>query len=551
MANKVLVIGLDGATLDLVKPWAESGFLPNIHQLMKKGHYGKLRSVLPVLSSAAWASFMTGVNPGKHGLIDFVKRRENLYKFDVVNRTHIKRQSLWKVLSDQGKKSIVINVPMTYPPEEINGIIITGLGTPNNKTFTYPKELSEKLIQKGYKVNKDTFFVPGQEAKLIDEINSSTKSLTEVTEDLIKLDWDLFVLVYRDTDEIGHFFWKYMDQSDPGYERSRDNKFQNKILEYYQLIDLQIGKILENIEENTTVIIMSDHGQGPLYKDVYLNEWLLRQGYLKLNLSKNDNPLSLAKKLHITRENVSKTLRRIHLGKLETRIKDVLGEKIDLLPKNERNSLIDSIDWSKTKAYSFGYLGQIYINLENREPNGIVRKEDYRGLLIEIKDKLEDLLDPEDNMPVVDKVVFKEEYFFGENSETSPDLVIIMRDFSYITRQGYELNNKGNLFESPANHESGSHRLDGLLIIAGNQTKSNSIIDGASIMDLFPTILYLLDCKIPQDLDGKILNQAIITNKTEVFDDSIPTQSSIAAEQLTEDENEELTQRLKNLGYLK
>lgn len=550
MTNRVLVIGLDGATLDLIGPWVNSGFLPHISQLMKNGSYGKLKSVLPVLSSAAWASFMTGVNPGKHSLIDFVKRNKSEYKFDVVNRTHIKRQSLWKVLSDQGKKSIIINVPMTYPPEEINGIIITGLGTPNNKNFTYPKELSGKLIKQGYKVNKDFFFTPGQEQKLIDEIYSTTNSLTEIAEELVRLDWDLFVLVYRDTDEMGHFFWKNMDKSHPLHRNIQNNNFQNTIKEYYQFIDTQIGKILQNIDKNTTIVLMSDHGQGPLYKDVFLNEWLIQEGFLKTMNSRNSTISTYFKKANITRENISKTLRKIHLSKVETYIKDILGDKVKLLPKNLQDSLFDSIDWAKTTAYSFGYHGQIYVNLEGREPKGIVKKEEYQRLIIEIKNKLEDLKDPEDDLPIVDKIFFKDEYFYGENLETTPDIIIIMRDFSYITRQGYELNQSGNIFELPANNESGSHRQDGMVIISGNIAKANSIIIDANIMDIFPTILYILDCNISQDIDGKILKQALITNKIESFD--IPNQQPIIdeVELLSEEENEELIQRLKNLGYL-
>ena len=162
MTNKLLIIGLDGATLDLIEPWAKEGKLPVLAGLMQRGAYGRLKSVLPVLSSAAWTSFMTGMNPGKHGLFDFVKRAPNSYWLRPVNRSHIRSASLWKLLSSEGKRVVVVNVPMTYPPEQVNGILITGLGTPAYKTFTYPEDLSQVLVDRGYQADLETALSPGK-----------------------------------------------------------------------------------------------------------------------------------------------------------------------------------------------------------------------------------------------------------------------------------------------------------------------------------------------------------------------------------------------------
>ena len=166
--TKLLVIGLDGATMDLIEPWAREGKLPVLAGLLQHGSYGRMQSVLPVLSSAAWTSFMTGMNPGKHGFYDFVKRAPDSYRLRPVHREQMRGQSLWKILSLVGRKVIVLNVPMTYPPEAVNGAMISGLGTPNYKTFTYPAELTQELLNRGYSVNNQLAFRSGEEQAYID-----------------------------------------------------------------------------------------------------------------------------------------------------------------------------------------------------------------------------------------------------------------------------------------------------------------------------------------------------------------------------------------------
>lgn len=244
--NKLLVIGLDGATLDLIEPWVNSGKLPYMAQLMKNGVYGRLQSVLPVLSSAAWSSFMTGMNPGKHGFYDFVKRAHDSYRLRPVSREQMGGRSLWRILSDLDKKVVVMNVPMTYPPEFVNGFLVTGLGTPSFKNFTHPPELTDELNNSGYKVNSEVIFKPGHEQDYIDEVYEITDQLTETMIDFLnRQEWDFGMLVYRDPDEMAHFFWRYMDETHPQHPANGpETKFKDAILEYYQKVDQAIGTLL-------------------------------------------------------------------------------------------------------------------------------------------------------------------------------------------------------------------------------------------------------------------------------------------------------------------
>lgn len=556
--SKVLVIGLDGGTLDLVLPWVEQGELPVLASLIETGQHGALKSVIPVLSSAAWASFMTGMNPGKHGLIDFVRREQNSYRLRLLNRTHMRGASLWQMLSEQSKRVIVVNVPMTYPPEEVNGLMVSGLGTPDFKPFTHPPHLGEQLRTRGYKVNKRVVFKPGNEDAFIQEAHQMADQATETALWLMsENEWDFFMLVYRDTDEMPHFFWRYMDSDHPEHDPAADSKYKNAILDYYKNLDRAIGKLVDAAGPGTTTLIISDHGMGPLYKDVHLNEWLRHEGYLETHSPQTQlqGTNRVFAGLGLTRSNISTLLRRFRLGLLENKIKDYLGDRIEILPRTQRADFPEAIDWSRTRAYSFGYHGQIYINLAGREPEGIVNPgEEFDNICHQIKLGLKILVDPADGKSVVDEIFTRDEIFSGPCSEYAPDLTVVMRNLSYITRKGYEFGDQpGQIFSAPQTNESGSHRYLGMLIISGDQVvEDQSILSSPVIYDLAPTILHLLGCPVDPEMDGRVLEDWISTNYPVKTGNYLCMQENLApkSQNLSDQDEKEVMERLKSLGYL-
>jgi predicted AlkP superfamily phosphohydrolase/phosphomutase len=556
--HRVLVIGLDSATLDLIEPWANAGKLPTFARLMKNSAYGRLQSVMPVLSSAAWSSFMTGKNPGKHGLYDFVRREPGSYRLRVMRRDHIQSASLWNLLGGQGRKVGVLNVPMTYPPEEVNGFLVSGLGTPDYKTFTYPPELGLSLLERGYQVNKKRSYDPEHEDEYLAEMHHVAEGIQEAALWLLEKEaWDFFMVVFFDTDQVSHYFWRHMDKSHPQHEAARDARNTDAILKYYQRMDAYVDQLIRAAGQEVTVIILSDHGAGPLYRDVFLNEWLRQQGYLsiKREIVGHRGFHRVFARFGLTRENASKTLRSLRLGRVERWIKDRIGDRIELLPKSARAEFPQAIDWQNTRAYSFGYQGQIYINLRGREPLGSVDPgEAYERLCEEITQKLMELVDPQDGRRVVDQVLRREQIFHGPYLDFAPDLTLVMRNFAYITRQGYEFSDApGRLFAMPAMHLSGGHRPQGILFISGPGAAEPGVRQGASLIDLAPTILHLLGCTLPDDLDGKVLEGWIRSpgdvqvRSMEGEDSEIPAPS---AEQWSEEDEQEIVQRLKGLGYL-
>ena len=552
--TKLVVIGLDGATLDLIGPWAEKGLLPNLARLMQTGVFGRLQSVLPVLTSAAWPSFMTGVNPGKHGLFDFVKRAPGSYKLRPVNRSQMRSETLWGILSKASRRVGVVNVPMTFPPEKVNGVMVTGLYTPDFKPYTYPIELSEKLNERGYIVNRKIQFSPGNEAQYLRELHEIAANLTENTIWLMsQQEWDFFMMVFFDPDQISHFFWHHMDKTHP--QHTLNSKYEKAILEYYQAVDKSIGQILEQAGGETNVLVVSDHGSGALYKNVFLNEWLRQKGWLVLLDQKDSegNLHELFARVGLTRANVSSILRKLGLLKLETKIKDILGNRIEILPKSSHAKFPDVIDWSKTRAYSFGYNGQIYINLRGREPQGVVEPgEEYEKVCQQLYQQLLEMVDPDDHKPVVEKIYQRKDAFWGDAVEDGPDLFLVMRGLAYITQSGYEFGNQaGQIVAAATQAQTGSHRMEGVWIMAGPDVQKVGYVGNQVVItDLAPTILHLLNCAVPEEMDGRVLEEWL-KNKAQVVRMETETgkQDPSLVEMSPEDE-QRMIQRLKELGYL-
>ncbi len=550
---KLLVIGMDGATLDLIGPWAEKGLLPNMAKLMQSGVYGRLRSVLPVLTSAAWPSFMTGVNPGKHGLFDFVRRAADSYQLRPVNRSQMQSETLWSILSRAGRRVGVVNVPMTFPPEKVNGVMVTGLYTPDFKPFTYPTELSEELNSRGYAVNRKTQFELGKEDDYLREVHAIVANLTENASWLMnRQDWDFFMLVFFDTDQMAHFFWHHMDDSHPQHQAN--TKYQDAILEYYQAVDRAIGQIVNEAGSETNIMLVSDHGTGALYKNVYLNEWLRQKGWLVL-LEQKDSGGKLRDilgRVGLTRSNISAGLRKLGLRQVENWIKEALGDRIEMLPKSAHTKFPDVIDWSKTRAYSFGYNGQIYINLRGREPEGIVAPgEEYDRVCRQIEQELMELVDPEDRKPVVEKVYLGKTAFWGEAAAAAPDLFLVMRGLAYITQSGYEFGDQpGQVVAAATQAQTGSHRMEGVWMLAGPDVEPAGRVGEVVITDLAPTILHLLNCAVPENMDGKVLEEWLKTTTKVQRVESEANPAAETAVTMSEEDEERMIQRLKELGYL-
>ena len=366
--QKVVLIGLDGGTLDLMKTWIEKDKLPTFKEIVKNGVHGKLRSTTPYYSAPAWLSISTGCNPGKHGIYDFF--RTDSYKKNIINSRLRKVDAIWNILTKNDKNSIIVNVPGTYPPDKINGAMITGLLTPSHDSnFTYPKNLKKRLEKNDigkYELervavddlpkNLTARYAP---EKLANQINLISTSHANVTMNLMKeFNWDFTMMVFRGTDDIQHLLWNRKDL----------------ILSCYKKADNYIGEMIEK-NPNAQFIIVSDHGFGLAEKYVYINNALYNSGYLKTisDPTKNLNTI-----INMIFEKISRFI--FLFVPIQKIVRTSLGRKLILSSVSGSN-----IDFSKTTAFYFSVCSRgIRITLKDKYEKGNVKKENYKKVRKEL-----------------------------------------------------------------------------------------------------------------------------------------------------------------------
>ncbi len=554
--KRVLVVGLDGATFDLILPWIKTGKLPCLHDMMENGAHGELTSTIPVLTPPAWSSFMTGQNPGKHGIISFFARENNGYNVEVANSTYRSTREIWTILGESGKKVGVVNVPLTYPPKKVNGVMITGMMTPpESDNFTYPgflKEEVKKVVGEG--ALNPSFTYLEREEVFLNDLFESTDRLAKISSHLIKkYKLDLFMVVFNGTDYIQHRFWGYIDPSHPKYRADKFEKYQKIFLSYYQRLDEIIGELSRLAGEDATVIVMSDHGAGPLRKYIHINSWLMRTGFLSMKGGLVTRIKRFMYKIGVNPEKVYNALFKAHIGDLGIKADKVNG-KLRFLLKHLFLSFSD-VRWRKTEAYSIGS-GLIYINLKGRDPLGAVNPgEEYETLRERLIRRLCRLRDPETGEHVIEKVYRKEEVYAGPHLDTAPDLVFLPKE-GYMTFEGYEFGADSVVTRAEA--VSGAHRPNGILLMKGPEIKRGVELRNINIVDVAPTMLQIFGSPIPTDMDGKVLVDVLNPfhlklNPVRYVMESRPVPPLIFKKNgnpYSLEDEERLKLRLQGLGYL-
>jgi predicted AlkP superfamily phosphohydrolase/phosphomutase len=543
--NKVVVIGLDGAPFGLIQRWTEEGILPNLKKLIGGGAFGPLMSSYLPETPIAWNSIVTGKNAGKHGVYDWGERAEGSYEIGVSLSHSCKEPPLWEIIGEEGKKAGIFNVPLTYPPRPLNGFLVSGFDTPSTKVcFTYPEYLSEEIRSqvKDYVLANREAYTRGMERKYVDGLLYSLERKEAAALYLVdRYEVDFSLYVFMEIDHLHHKLWRLLEE---GSEEGK-RLFQ----EVYQRMDETVGKIINRFDEETTFLLVSDHGAGPLEGIMFINKWLMEEGWLKLKRGP-----SLYLKSFLSRTD-------LFVKGYRLLCKFGLGRLGKLLPVSLQYDLatsfisFDDVDWEQTKAYAFGKYGQIFINLEGREPRGIVKPgEEYEQLLKEISGRLLKLVHPRTGEKMIQEVLRKEELYHGPMLEKAPDLSFAIGDFRYDSSVQFGLGIDG-IFGTPVFEDSGTHRREGILIASGKGIKTHSNIQGATLVDIAPTALYLLNLPIPIDMDGNVLTAMF----REYWMESHPiyhkgkkskSLSLETKEELSPEEMEMVKKRLRNLGYL-
>ena len=549
MQPKVLIIGIDAATFDIIEPLVNKGLLPTFKDLMQKGSFGKLISTIPPVTPPAWTSIVTGKNPGKHGVFDFYMPPCFGYNRCVLTTRANKAKTLWKLLSERGLKVGVLNVPLTYPPEEVNGFIVPGMqyALCTNQEFTYPRELLFELKRVLGKYEVIWGDLKSLYTNELDEFLDKWEEILEIRKKatlylMQKYSWNFFMVVFYVIDPIQHHFWKFFDKTHPLYEPALAQKYEKVIPHFYQKLDESISEILRHVDENTTIIIVSDHGAGAEIKSFYLNLWLKKEGLLRFK-EFSYNFLARMKWPHF----IYKALKRLKYPGISWTVpSNQLKElKRDIDPR-EGLEVSYFIDWPNTKAFAGNHTEQgIYLNVKGREPQGIVSEgKEYEELREYIIYRLYQLKDPETNEKVVDRVYKREEIYHGPYVKFAPDLLLVLKEGGYLAQKEIYA---GSLFRY-ANKTTGTHRLEGIFIAAGSGIKKGKRISKLHVTDIAPTVLALLGQPIPLDMDGQVLKE-IMADGLIVRYENISSHTK-TKEGISSKEEEEIKETLRNLGYL-
>jgi len=553
--NKIAIIGYDGATWDIIDPLIKEGKLPNLKKIMDEGVKGNLISPVDSNSFAAWAEFATGVNIDKHSIFCSQKREPGSYGFSLVNSGDIKAKTLWRTISDQDGKVVIVNVPMTYPPEEVKGFLVSGIIAPEKSIFTYPEYLTEELLKQEYSVEEvlfanKTYNNNTQLLKAV--IECEEKRLETALKLMEKIDWELFVVVFTGLDRIQHFFWHSMDRDHPLHDPTAPEEVRQAIPDFYQLLDKFMGRILKKVPPNTNIMVISDHGFETYLKIFSLNRWLNKEGYLRWNRETGYR----LKKLILS------LMDRFRLKNIIKKI--IMARATEELRKTARDtSTLEGIDWSKTQAYS-GDNGHISINLKGREPKGIVETgEEYQKLIREIQRKLKEETNLDTGEKLFGEVFIREKIFKGKNTNNIPDIILKSRIKGLVPTA--RLDTKWGLLTSISEFIKGKKRFisaqhngafsrEGIFVCCGTGIKKIEKKIALKMMDIFPTVLYLLDKVIPTNLDGKIkdkiFDENFVESRSPKFEGTSEKEPLLKTERISKSEEEKIKKKLETLGYL-
>jgi predicted AlkP superfamily phosphohydrolase/phosphomutase len=453
---RILVIGLDCAAPEVL--FEED--LPVLRHLMANGVFGRLESVIPPITVPAWMCQATSQDPGSLGVYGFRNRIDRSYDgFRTADANWFRSPTIWDQVAVEGGRSILVGVPPAYPPKRLNGIRVGCFLTPDptSDVFTYPEEVGARIrrLVGEYPVDVKGFRTADKE-KLHGDILSMTRRHFEVVRHLMVSEpWDYFQFVEIGLDRIHHGFWKHHDvfhrMHDP------DSPYREVVRDYYRLLDHEIGTLLGQLDEDTMVAVLSDHGARALDGGFCINEWLMREGYLTL-----------------------------------------ASTPTDIRPFEEVE-----VDWARTKAWSSGgYYARIFLNVEGREPHGTVGPEEYETLREELSERLADTRD--EDGALLGTRVFRPEEIYARVEGIAPDLIVHFGDLAWraVGGVGY---GRVHVQENDTGPDDCNHAQFGALVLAGPKVPDVGSIEGARLLDVSPTLLEIAGYDVPPSMQGRNL----------------------------------------------
>jgi len=580
--NRLIIFGVDGGTLEIVRPLCERGQLPNFQRLLSNGVSGELASTFPPMTFPAFTTFMTGKNPGGHGVFDFFERAPDRYGVRFVNAESRRSRSIWRMLSDAGRRVAVIGFPVTYPPERINGIMISGFDAPGigataDRTCFWPREFYDELRSRvgDYIITPSVDMRrahknPGEGiAAILQTIERKTQTALYVME---RERWDCFAFMLIESDFAGHRYWKYYDPNSPHFDPSAPAELRDGLPRVYRAIDDCLGKLMARAED-AGVMVFSDHGfGGASTKAVFMNRFLEQRGALRFAASSGGDA-GAAGAMRLRGRLLMAKLKDIGLHYLPEMIRTPLLRSMKLGNQIESRIRFGGIDWRRTQVYSdeSPYFPAVWINLRGRDPAGIVAPEEYDQTRERVIGWLREWRDPESGQPVVRRVYRSEDIYSGEQTKRAPDLLIewnFDQGYSYLSGRSLEDTTNTAIrqlalseFATPEmTTRSGSHRPNGLLFAHGGPFAAGGTVTGASLTDLAPTILFCQGLPSPPEMEGRVLAELYkpeflqanvpVASNDDAAGGQAPQSNGSTSDSYTDEERAIIERRLRDLGYI-
>ena len=497
---KVLCIGLDGCSFELISRFAREGLLPIFSKIMNEGFCDSLTSTIPPHTAPGWISSLTGVNPGKHGIYQFWDTQSPLYAGKFMGSNDIGVPLVWDILNSNGYTTGMINIPMTHPPKKVKGYMLTW-PLSNTLRYCYPSDLIKEISAHQGQYIPDLLTMFNGDIEYVKEAIEITKKRVKTIKYLVEnRDVDFLMSVFTEIDRVSHYYWKYMNNNET------DEDLRNAIRSIYTETDKAIGEILSIVDEDTTLLIYSDHGFELGVLDFYVQTYLKQVGLLQLKLHSKD----------YTKKN------------------DWFECEID--------DEVYSVDWSKTIAYmsapgSYG----ININLKGRQSNGIVELSEYDTVCRKVIDELAKVMNPISNRPIFREVVKSNSIYSGKYDIEAPDIILVPDYYGIMVHQKIT---DGELFNFKP-EQSGMHSRSGIFLLYGKTIKNYKIMSPRDLRDIAPTILSLFGIKKPLYMEGE---SVFTRNKLKCVDVEM-VKSFSNNNSYNEDEQDEIKERLKKLGY--
>ncbi|MBX7234673.1 MAG: alkaline phosphatase family protein [Caldilineales bacterium] len=548
-ARRLLVIGLDGGSWDILGPLCDLGEMPNLARLRSQGAWSDLLSTLPPVTAPAWSTFLTGVNPGRHSILGFRRKPADPAQSlrnegNPITTGHLAAPTLWDYLSAAGRNVGAINLPVSYPLRPLNGFAISGMLTPPGATdWTWPPELADEL--KGYIIELD-YGRPGQSllpdglpgpGQMLTDIIAMTERLGFHTLRLMQTrPWEVLMTVFTGTDRISHHFWHYLQGDESG--GNLDMAVAGQLADFFHLLDSIIGSMVRSAGKDATIVFLSDHGFGPAARHwAHLNNWLLELDLLHLQ------PVSAGG----------------WLQQIKSRAPWLRDIAKRILPADARaavqshSHLADAIDWPRTLAWAeplYNNIAAIYFHRQDRYPNGVISPAAVETLRQSLIEEARDLMIPGLDRPLVQDIRPREDLYTGPFVENFPDLILTLDpDYAAVPTLGSTL-----ITPIPRLLRTGDHRPEGIFLACGANTRPGRLPHTPSLIDLAPTLLHFAGLPIPTEMEGEPILDAFhdgyLVLHPPRLGPSLPPVAPAPADELSADESAAVNERLRGLGYI-